>query len=82
MSEYAECGLFTEHWRNPPAPFNPDYRPYAEKLFTETTKAMEAEGWYDNFTFEERRGMNAEGVNLWRQMYELLKAPYEDQFLK
>lgn len=74
-NEYAECGMFTEHWRNPPPPFNPDARPYADQLRKDTTAAMEREGAYKYFTLEERQALE-----LWRNMYELLRPPYEAQF--
>jgi len=73
--EYAYCGMFTNEWRNPPAPFNPDARPYADQLRSDTTAALEAEGAYKHFTLKERQDLN-----LWRDMYELLRPPYEKQF--
>ncbi len=73
--EYADCGMFTEHWRNPYRGFNPDYRPYADKLRQDTTVALETEGAYKYFTLKERQALD-----LWRKMYELLRPPYEKEF--
>ncbi len=72
---YAHCGMFTEQWRNPPAAFNPDARPYAQRLCEETSKALEAEGAYENFTLAERQALN-----LWNKMYSLLRIPHEEKF--
>lgn len=73
--EYAGCGMFTYQWNNPPAPFNPDARPYADQLRKDTTAALEAEGAYKYFTLEERQALK-----LWRNMYELLRPPFEKEF--
>ncbi len=67
--------MFTEQWRNPPAAFNPDARPYAKDLREETTAALEAEGAYENFTLAERQALD-----LWPTMYELLRPPHEERF--
>jgi len=75
--EYAYCGIFTDAWNNPPPPFNPDARPYADQLRQDTTAALEKEGAYKHFTLEERQGLD-----LWRKMYELLREPYEKEYQK
>ena len=75
--QYAYCGIFTDAWNNPPSGFNPDYRPYAERLSNETRETLEAEGAYKNFTLSERQNLN-----LWRDMYEQLRVPYEAAFLR
>lgn len=64
--EYAYCGLFTEQWRNPPAPFNPEYDPAAKGWYAQVTKSMEADGYYDTHTREECRVE-------WRARYDHLK---------
>ena len=73
--QYADCGLFTEQWRNPPAPFNPDARPYADQLRKDTTAVLETEGAYKYFTLKERQDLE-----LWRNMYELLRPAFEKEF--
>ena len=73
--QYAYCGMLTEQWRNPPKPFNPDARPYADQLRKDTTAALEAEGAYKYFTLKQRQALE-----LWRNMYELLRPPFEKEF--
>ena len=55
MNKYANCGMFTEYWRNPPPPFNPDYDPAAKDRYTRVTASMEADDYYSNHTREECR---------------------------
>ena len=46
------------HHKNPPAPFNPAYRPYAKEVAREVVAELEAEGWYENYTLAERQANN------------------------
>ena len=49
---------FNYQWNNPPAPSNPDYKPYAKEVSREVVAELEAEGWYENYTLAERQEMN------------------------
>ena len=64
--KYAECGLFTEQWRNPPMGFNPDFDPRAKKRYAQVTSSMEYDGFYNNHTREECRIE-------WKSRYDKLK---------
>jgi hypothetical protein len=65
-TEYAYCGLFTEQWRSPPPPFNPEFDPRARGRFERVTASMEADGFYSGHTREECR-------EEWRKRYEELE---------
>jgi hypothetical protein len=44
-----------DYWHeNVPAPFNTDYKHYASAAMTITVKQLQEEGFYDNYTIEER----------------------------
>lgn len=64
--EYAECGMFTYWWRNPPPPFNQDYDPQAKARYAQVTASMEADDYYAGHSREECR-------DEWRRRYEALK---------
>jgi len=43
-----------EAWhKNPPAGFNPDYKPHARAMYAKTSSSMVDDGFYDNHTREE-----------------------------
>lgn len=63
---YEGCGYFEEHWRNPPAPFNPLFDPKAKTRYERVTKSMEEDGYYASHTREECK-------NEWARRYEALK---------
>jgi len=63
--EYAPCGIFTEQWRNPPPPFNPDADPRARDKFAAVTASMERDDFYTTHTREECRIE-------WRRRYDAL----------
>ena len=54
-NEYADCGMFTEQWRNPPPPFNPEYDPTAKDRYAAVSASMEEDNYYSNHTREECR---------------------------
>ena len=58
---------------NPPAPFNPEYRPYAVQLSNEVTQSMEEDNFYHIHTKEECR-------KEWARRYERLRPGYEKTF--
>jgi len=66
--EYAECGLFTEQWRHPPAGLdsNPAFDPKAANRFAKVTASLEADNYYATHTREECR-------TEWARRYEELK---------
>lgn len=64
---YEGVGYFEEQWRNPPAPFNPDYDPKARGRYEEVTRSMEEDGFYKQ---NDREACRIE----WRQRYEALVA--------
>ena len=43
---------------NPPPPFNPEFKPYAKEVSRLVVEELEAEGWYENTTLEERQAKN------------------------
>lgn len=57
-------------WNNAPAPFNPDYKPYAKEVRKLVTDSMENDGYYDKHT---RKQCAAE----WRKRYDALMAKFE-----
>ncbi|URC15146.1 hypothetical protein GD1_22 [Paraglaciecola Antarctic GD virus 1] len=67
--------MFDYQHKNPPAPFNPDYRPYANDLTTDVINSLEAEGFYDKYTLAERKTMDNFKVR-WAE----LKPPYELEY--
>lgn len=67
--------IFDYAHKNPPAPFNPSYRPYADKLTTDVINSLEAEGFYDKYTLKERQGLD-----LFRKRWAELKVPYEAEY--
>ena len=48
-------GYFDNEWKNPPAPFNPEYDPKAKDRFSMVTKSMEKDCYYDTHTREQCR---------------------------
>jgi hypothetical protein len=64
--DYAYCGLFTEQWRNPPKPFNPDFDPKAKDRYAQVTASMEADDYYSHHT-------RKECAKEWRTRYDALK---------
>ena len=69
MSNWAQ-----DQWNNPPPPFNPDYKPYAKEVSRLVVKELEAEGWYEDTTLEERQEKN-----LYRVRYNEKMKEYEEK---
>ena len=63
---YQGAGYFENHWRNPPAPFNPDFDPKAKARFEAVTKSMEDDDFYATHTREECK-------DEWARRYNALK---------
>ena len=57
-------------WNNPPAPFNPDYKPYAKKVSQQVVEELEKEGWYDNTTLKQRQDLNLYAIRYAKKMKE------------
>jgi hypothetical protein len=65
-----------DYWHNnPPAPFNPDYRPYADSLTTDVVAALESDGVYDKYTLKERQDND-----FFRKKWAELKPAYEAEY--
>lgn len=64
---YEGVGFFQEEWRNPPAPFNPDFDPEAKDRYARVTASMEADDYYATHTREECKAE-------WAKRYEADKA--------
>ncbi len=64
---YEGVGWFQHHWRNPPAPFNPDFDSKAEARYAKVSRSMQDDGFHASHTREE---CAAE----WRRRYEIAAA--------
>jgi hypothetical protein len=64
---YTGVGAFANEWRNPPAPFNPDYDPGAKARYAAVTASMKADDFYRSHTREECK-------DEWSRRYDALRA--------
>lgn len=51
----AYLGMFDYQHRNPPAPFNPDFKPYASKALSIAVSQLEEEGFYEKYPTRQER---------------------------